>query len=82
MSLCRGGADTEYEFTVKLHKLIRMCSNDLTRRRRRGQGSGLSGVAGRGHKGTKHVRDLVQRLSVAAFLIIIDCRSAISIMMF
>jgi large subunit ribosomal protein L15 len=38
---------------VKLHNLIRVGTNRSTRRRGRGQGSGLGGTAGRGHKGGK-----------------------------
>jgi large subunit ribosomal protein L15 len=38
---------------VKLHNLIRVGTNCSTKRRGRGQGSGLGGTAGRGHKGGK-----------------------------
>jgi large subunit ribosomal protein L15 len=38
---------------MKLHNLIRVGTNRSTRRRGRGQGSGLGGTAGRGHKGGK-----------------------------
>ncbi|MDR0417947.1 MAG: 50S ribosomal protein L15 [Puniceicoccales bacterium] len=38
---------------MKLHNLIRVGTNRPARRRGRGQGSGLGGTAGRGHKGGK-----------------------------
>ncbi|MDR1590536.1 MAG: 50S ribosomal protein L15 [Puniceicoccales bacterium] len=38
---------------MKLHNLIRVGTNRPVRRRGRGQGSGLGGTAGRGHKGGK-----------------------------